>query len=114
MQSSKSNVTATTLATRQKKMAEMCSLIKFFIRNANKRKLVAVVGHSICFSKMITVSGTSHGVAFTACRWASSKVQRAAETCDGGPPEFIQLFSLWRKLQQSPTKGHPLCPQVLV
>ncbi|XP_068564532.1 serine-protein kinase ATM [Cebidichthys violaceus] len=37
MQSSKSNVTATTLATRQKKMAEMCSLIKYFIRYANKR-----------------------------------------------------------------------------
>ncbi|KAM3874841.1 serine-protein kinase ATM [Diretmus argenteus] len=37
MQSSKSSVTATTLATRQKKMAEMCSLIKYFIRCANKR-----------------------------------------------------------------------------
>uniref|UniRef100_A0A669EAW1 non-specific serine/threonine protein kinase n=1 Tax=Oreochromis niloticus TaxID=8128 RepID=A0A669EAW1_ORENI len=37
MQSSKSNVTATTLATRQKKMAEICSLIKYFIRCANKR-----------------------------------------------------------------------------
>uniref|UniRef100_M4AR83 Serine-protein kinase ATM n=1 Tax=Xiphophorus maculatus TaxID=8083 RepID=M4AR83_XIPMA len=36
MQSSKSNVTATTLATRQKKMAETCSLVKFFIRYANK------------------------------------------------------------------------------
>uniref|UniRef100_A0A8C4HFF1 ATM serine/threonine kinase n=1 Tax=Dicentrarchus labrax TaxID=13489 RepID=A0A8C4HFF1_DICLA len=36
MQSSKSNVTATTLALRQKKMAEMCSLIKYFIRYANK------------------------------------------------------------------------------
>ncbi|XP_059186754.1 serine-protein kinase ATM [Centropristis striata] len=35
MQSSK--VTATTLATRKKKMAEMCSLIKYFIRYANKR-----------------------------------------------------------------------------
>ncbi|XP_031716383.1 serine-protein kinase ATM isoform X1 [Anarrhichthys ocellatus] len=38
MQSSKSNITATTLATRQKKMAEMCSLIKYFIRYANKRE----------------------------------------------------------------------------
>ncbi|KAM9318497.1 serine-protein kinase ATM [Pholidichthys leucotaenia] len=37
IQSSRSNVTATTLATRQKKMAEMCSLIKYFIRYANKR-----------------------------------------------------------------------------
>ncbi|XP_028274525.1 serine-protein kinase ATM isoform X2 [Parambassis ranga] len=37
MQSSRSNVTATTLATRQKKMAEMCSLVKYFIRYANKR-----------------------------------------------------------------------------
>ncbi|XP_068173804.1 serine-protein kinase ATM isoform X3 [Antennarius striatus] len=37
MQSSKSNVTATTLASRQKKMAQMCSLIKYFIRYANKR-----------------------------------------------------------------------------
>ncbi|XP_069003708.1 serine-protein kinase ATM [Embiotoca jacksoni] len=37
MQSSKSNVTATTLATRQKKMSEQCSLIKYFIRYANKR-----------------------------------------------------------------------------
>ncbi|XP_047449742.1 serine-protein kinase ATM isoform X2 [Mugil cephalus] len=37
MQSSKANVTATTLTTRQKKMAEMCSLIKYFIRYANKR-----------------------------------------------------------------------------
>ncbi|XP_041796006.1 serine-protein kinase ATM isoform X2 [Chelmon rostratus] len=37
IQSSKSNVTATTLATRQKKMAEMCSLVKFLIRCANKR-----------------------------------------------------------------------------
>ncbi|XP_054884550.1 serine-protein kinase ATM isoform X1 [Poeciliopsis prolifica] len=37
MQSSKSNVTVTTLATRQKKMAETCSLVKFFIRCANKR-----------------------------------------------------------------------------
>uniref|UniRef100_UPI003AAD459E serine-protein kinase ATM n=1 Tax=Centroberyx gerrardi TaxID=166262 RepID=UPI003AAD459E len=37
MQSGRSSVTATTLATRQKKMAEMCSLIKYFIRCANKR-----------------------------------------------------------------------------
>uniref|UniRef100_A0A672H796 non-specific serine/threonine protein kinase n=1 Tax=Salarias fasciatus TaxID=181472 RepID=A0A672H796_SALFA len=37
IQSSRANVTATTLATRQKKMAEMCSLIKYFIRYANKR-----------------------------------------------------------------------------
>ncbi|XP_061575088.1 serine-protein kinase ATM [Cololabis saira] len=37
MQSSKSNVTATTMAMRQKKMAEICSLIKYFIRYANKR-----------------------------------------------------------------------------
>ncbi|CAN9511502.1 unnamed protein product [Ophioblennius macclurei] len=37
MKSSRANVTATTLATRQKKMAEMCSLIKYFIRYANKR-----------------------------------------------------------------------------
>ncbi|MED6266273.1 hypothetical protein CHARACLAT_000394 [Characodon lateralis] len=37
LQSSKSNVTLTTLATRQKKMAETCSLVKFFIRHANKR-----------------------------------------------------------------------------
>uniref|UniRef100_A0A3B5B9P8 non-specific serine/threonine protein kinase n=1 Tax=Stegastes partitus TaxID=144197 RepID=A0A3B5B9P8_9TELE len=37
MQSSKSNVTATTLAIRQKNMAEICSLIKYFIRCANKR-----------------------------------------------------------------------------
>ncbi|XP_070685735.1 serine-protein kinase ATM [Pempheris klunzingeri] len=37
MQSSKSNVTATTLAIRQKKMADMCSLIKYFIRYSNKR-----------------------------------------------------------------------------
>ncbi|KAM6987939.1 serine-protein kinase ATM isoform 2-T2 [Tautogolabrus adspersus] len=38
MQSSKSNVTATTLAIRQKKMADTCSLIKYFIRYANKRR----------------------------------------------------------------------------
>lgn len=38
MQSSKSNVTATTLALRQKKMSEVCSLIKYFIRYTNKRK----------------------------------------------------------------------------
>ncbi|KAM9801505.1 serine-protein kinase ATM [Neosynchiropus ocellatus] len=37
MQSGKANVAATTLATRQKKMAEMCSLVKYFIRYANKR-----------------------------------------------------------------------------
>ncbi|XP_045929347.1 serine-protein kinase ATM isoform X1 [Micropterus dolomieu] len=37
MQSSKSNVTATTLAMRKKKIAQMCSLIKYFIRYANKR-----------------------------------------------------------------------------
>ncbi|CAM9316090.1 unnamed protein product, partial [Lampetra planeri] len=37
MQSSKANITAATLATRQKKMAEICSLIKYFIRYANKR-----------------------------------------------------------------------------
>ncbi|KAM9358741.1 serine-protein kinase ATM [Symphorus nematophorus] len=37
IQSSKSNVTATTLAIRQRKMADMCSLIKYFIRYANKR-----------------------------------------------------------------------------
>ncbi|XP_060928737.1 serine-protein kinase ATM isoform X1 [Limanda limanda] len=36
MQSSKS-VTATSLTTRKKKMAEMCSLMKYFIRYANKR-----------------------------------------------------------------------------
>ncbi|XP_030599575.1 serine-protein kinase ATM-like [Archocentrus centrarchus] len=36
-QSSKSNITATMQATRQKKMAEICSLIKYFIRCANKR-----------------------------------------------------------------------------
>lgn len=38
LQSSKSTVSANTLATRQKKMAETCSLVKFFIRCANKRK----------------------------------------------------------------------------
>lgn len=38
MQSSKSN-TATALASRKKKMAEICSLIKYFIRYANKRKI---------------------------------------------------------------------------
>ncbi|XP_072317352.1 LOW QUALITY PROTEIN: serine-protein kinase ATM [Eucyclogobius newberryi] len=37
IQSSKANVTSTTLTIRKKKMAEMCSLIKFFIRYANKR-----------------------------------------------------------------------------
>ncbi|RVE64573.1 hypothetical protein OJAV_G00127090 [Oryzias javanicus] len=37
LQSSRSNVTANTLAIRQKKMAEVCSLIKYFIRYANKR-----------------------------------------------------------------------------
>uniref|UniRef100_A0A1A7X0C2 non-specific serine/threonine protein kinase n=1 Tax=Iconisemion striatum TaxID=60296 RepID=A0A1A7X0C2_9TELE len=37
IQSSKSKVTQTTLATRQKKMNEMCSLIKYFICSANKR-----------------------------------------------------------------------------
>lgn len=38
LQSSKSTVSATTLAARQKKMAETCSLVKYFIRSANKRK----------------------------------------------------------------------------
>ncbi|XP_074534953.1 serine-protein kinase ATM [Halichoeres trimaculatus] len=38
IKSSKSNVTATTLAIRQKKMADVCSLIKYFIRFANKRR----------------------------------------------------------------------------
>ncbi|XP_034556513.1 serine-protein kinase ATM [Notolabrus celidotus] len=38
IKSSKANVTATTLATRQKKMADVCSLIKYFIRYANKRR----------------------------------------------------------------------------
>lgn len=42
MQSSKSNVTASTLTTRQKKMADMCSLIKYFIRCANKRECAVV------------------------------------------------------------------------
>lgn len=42
MHSSKSKVTASTLTTRQKKMAEMCSLIKDFIRCANKRECTAV------------------------------------------------------------------------
>lgn len=42
MQSSKSNVTASTLGARQKKMAEMCSLIKYFIRCANKRECTVV------------------------------------------------------------------------
>ncbi|KAM8853870.1 serine-protein kinase ATM [Synchiropus picturatus] len=37
MQSGRATVAATTLATRQKKMAEMCSLVKYFIRYANKR-----------------------------------------------------------------------------
>ncbi|XP_056139019.1 serine-protein kinase ATM [Lampris incognitus] len=37
MQSSKSSTTVTALASRQKKMAGMCSLIKFFVRCANKR-----------------------------------------------------------------------------
>lgn len=37
IQSSRANVTATTMVTRQKKMAEMCSLIKYFIGYANKR-----------------------------------------------------------------------------
>ena len=38
LQSSKATVSATTLATRQKKLAEICSLVKYFIRCANKRK----------------------------------------------------------------------------
>eukprot|EP00064_Thunnus_orientalis_P011981 superscaffoldBa00001786_g12014 len=37
IKSSKSNVTASTMAMRQKKMADMCSLIKYFVRHANKR-----------------------------------------------------------------------------
>ncbi|CAJ1065758.1 serine-protein kinase ATM [Xyrichtys novacula] len=37
MQSSKSNVSANTVAMRKKKMADVCSLIKYFIRYANKR-----------------------------------------------------------------------------
>lgn len=132
MQSSKSNVTATTLATRKKKMAEMCSLIKYFIRYANKRKdtLFArsmvkwlmsydIKGY-IClnvfryFTWLIHLSRKHWNSEWFLCRRASPKMQRAAETCDGGPAEFIQLFSLWRRLQQPPDKGHPLCPQVLV
>ena len=38
VKSLKSNVTATTMANRQKKMADVCSLIKYFIRCANERK----------------------------------------------------------------------------
>uniref|UniRef100_A0A8C5ALW6 non-specific serine/threonine protein kinase n=1 Tax=Gadus morhua TaxID=8049 RepID=A0A8C5ALW6_GADMO len=37
LQSSKATVSDTTIATRLKKMAEMCSLVKYFIRCANKR-----------------------------------------------------------------------------
>lgn len=36
-QLSRANVTSTTMATRHKKMAEMCSLVKYFVRCANKR-----------------------------------------------------------------------------
>ncbi|CAF90652.1 unnamed protein product, partial [Tetraodon nigroviridis] len=37
MQSGRPSASASVLTTRQKKMAEMCSLIKYFIRRANKR-----------------------------------------------------------------------------
>uniref|UniRef100_A0A3Q3QJ07 Telomere-length maintenance and DNA damage repair domain-containing protein n=1 Tax=Monopterus albus TaxID=43700 RepID=A0A3Q3QJ07_MONAL len=47
MQSGKS-VTSTTLATRKKKMAETCSLIKYFIRYANKRKTYVSSSSGLC------------------------------------------------------------------
>lgn len=46
LKSSKANVSAATRTNRQKKMQEISSLIKFFVRCANKRKLSAVFAHS--------------------------------------------------------------------
>lgn len=119
-QACKSNVTATTLATRQKKMAEICSLVKYFIRYANKRKLLWIISlflWYICLNNILcyftwlirlnskrkrlrasSLYSSLYLVSFTACRWASSKVQWAAETHHGGSAEFIQLLSVRRKL----------------
>lgn len=46
LQSGKANVSATTQANRQKKMQETSSLIKYFIRCANKR--TSYVSRSTC------------------------------------------------------------------
>ena len=117
MQSSKSNVTASTLTTRHKKMAEMCSLIKYFIRCANKRECTAVTTATASALVRWGFVGAGSFRLFrrrSLRRRAPFKVQRAAEARDGGPAEFLQLCGLRRRLQQSAGEGHPLCAQVLV
>lgn len=116
MASSKANVAASTLTTRQKKMAEMCSLMKYFIRCANKRACTVVTTAAACalVSWAWCVQTTPGSQSDSLCRRAAFKVQRAAETRDGGPAERLQLCRLWQRLQQSPGEGHPRCAQVLV
>lgn len=60
MQLSKSNLTASALATRQKKMAEVCSLVKHFIGYANKRKGTVISRSMYPFGLTTAVGNSKH------------------------------------------------------
>ncbi|CAG6005665.1 unnamed protein product [Menidia menidia] len=107
MQSSKSSVTATTLATRQKKMAEMCSLIKYFIRYANKRgprlkcsellkHVMEVLQNSYCCS--------AYGENYSSFLLKDILSVRKY-WCDITPPQWQSLLDLYCDLFNSTSKS---------
>eukprot|EP00066_Takifugu_rubripes_P017315 XP_011606581.1 PREDICTED: serine-protein kinase ATM [Takifugu rubripes] len=106
MQSSKSNVTASTLTTRQKKMAEMCSLIKYFIRCANKRG--PCLKCSELLKHMTEVMQSSYSCAAYGEDYSSLLVKDILSVrkywCDIAPRQWHNLLELYCHLFVSPSK----------
>uniref|UniRef100_A0A672Y667 non-specific serine/threonine protein kinase n=1 Tax=Sphaeramia orbicularis TaxID=375764 RepID=A0A672Y667_9TELE len=106
IQSSKSNVAASTLATRQKKMADICSLIKYFIRYANKRgprlKCSELVKH------VMEVLQSSYSCSAYGEDYSSLLVKDILSIrkywCDISPPQWQSLLELYCGLFNSTSK----------
>ncbi|KAG7226115.1 hypothetical protein INR49_018726 [Caranx melampygus] len=116
MQSSKS-VTATALATRKKKMAEMCSLIKYFIRYANKRgprlKCSELLRH------VMEVLNNSYSCSVCGEDYSSLLVKDVLSVrkywCDISPQQWQSLLDLFCDLFNSSSKpiNHVLVSRVI-
>ncbi|XP_022624615.1 serine-protein kinase ATM [Seriola dumerili] len=116
MQSSKS-VTATALATRKKKMAEMCSLIKYFIRYANKRgprlKCSELLRH------VMEVLQSSYSCSVCGEDYSSLLVKDILSVrkywCDIAPQQWQSLLDLYCSLFNSSSKpiNHVLVSRVI-
>lgn len=106
IQSSKSNVTATTLAIRQRKMADMCSLVKFFIRYANKRgprlKCSELLKH------VMEVLQSSYSCSVFGEDYSSLLVKDILSVrkywCDIAPQQWLSILELYCGLFNSSSK----------